>query len=261
MTLVSLRPCPGPLTILLAALSADSTPGKGGLILLAFTIAIARETIIETFEQSYRHRREELAAKARERKAAKRERLKQRRLEREKQLREQIAAGRNVEKGEFPPIRETAKPTLGGGRGGAGVAGTKEAKIERAKRELDWDAEKVEGVSAGKRWVRLQLRRIGWLKAYTPEEKDLKGKVHDDEAEDDEGGDFGTSMHLHRTHSTASSASSEEKFRSFKKQLQDEQAKEFRVKLTIVGTIFLAFWLVGAAVFHLTEGWSYGNAL
>lgn len=228
----------------------------GGLILLGFTISIMRETTIETFEASYRHRREELAARARERKAAKRERLKQRRLEREKQLREQIAQGRNVDKGDLPPVRETSKPTLGGGRGGAGGAATKQAKIERAKRELDWDAEKVEGVSAGKRWVRLQLRRIGWMKAYTPNEADLMGKVMEDEGGDQEGG-----TSLRRTSSTISSASSEEKFISFKKQLQNEQSKEFRLKLSVVGSIFLAFWLIGAAVFHACEGWGYGNAL
>ena len=252
--LAATSPLPGALTCPILA---------GGLILLGFTISIGRESVIEQFEASYRHRREALAAKARERKAAKRERLKQRRLEREKQLRNQIAAGKNVRKGEIPPVREMAKPTLGGGRGGAGDAGTKQAKIERAKRELDWDAEKVEGVSAGKRWIRLQLRRFGWMKAYTPDEKDLKGKVKEDEEADHGGGggEFGTAMHLHRTHSTISSASSEEKFLSFKKQLQQEQSKEFRVKLTVVGSIFLAFWLIGAAVFHVLEGFGFGNSL
>lgn len=42
-----------------------------GLVLLGFTIAIGRETIIETFEQSYRARRDALAQKARERKEEK----------------------------------------------------------------------------------------------------------------------------------------------------------------------------------------------
>lgn len=194
-------------------------------------------------------RREELAAKARQRKAAKRERLKKQRARREEELRNEIAAGRPKGEGPPPLLKEGA---LGGGRGGAGAANTKFAKIERAKRELDFDVEAAAGVSAGKRWIRLQLRRLGVMRTYTPEERDVKAKVAEDE------GGFGTG--LSRTSSTISSASSEAKFRSFKKQLADEQSKEFRVKITVVGSIFVFFWIIGAIVFHFTEGWSFFNA-
>lgn len=224
-----------------------------GLIFLGFTIAIARETVIETFEASYRHRREELANKARERKEAKRERLKARRIERERHLKEQIEAG-NLPPGtkELPASHKV--PVRSGGRGGAGAGGGERARVERAKRELDWDAEKEQGVSAGKRWIRLMLRKYGLLKAYTPDERELKGRLSEDDEEDG----FAP---LSRTGSTLSTGSSEQKFLSFKKQLQDEQAKEFRTKLTIVGTLFLVFWFTGAAVFHATEGWAMGSSL
>ena len=50
-----------------------------GIVLVALTIAIGRETVIEGFERSYRRRREALAARVRKRKVERQERFRQRR--------------------------------------------------------------------------------------------------------------------------------------------------------------------------------------
>ncbi|THH10632.1 hypothetical protein EW145_g1213 [Phellinidium pouzarii] len=48
---------------------------------------------------------------------------------------------------------------------------------------------------------------------------------------------------------------------SIKNEATKRFQKEFVVKLTIVWSLFLTFWLIGSAIFMATEGWSYGGAM
>ncbi|GAA5907431.1 hypothetical protein JCM6882_003860 [Rhodosporidiobolus microsporus] len=105
-----------------------------GLVLIALTIALARECLIESFEESYRQRRDKLANKARERKEGWKKRHEEkeaRRMRREKEAREQAAKGQRQEGGDgdgegaTPLQREAQKrkvslaPTSGGSRRGS----------------------------------------------------------------------------------------------------------------------------------------------
>ena len=47
----------------------------------------------------------------------------------------------------------------------------------------------------------------------------------------------------------------------FREEMAQEEKKEFRAKLWVSCLLFAAFWLVGAAIFMATEGWSYGIAI
>jgi potassium channel subfamily K len=156
-----------------------------GLAILAFTIAIARETVIETFEANYRMRREILAKKARERKEEKRKRDKERR---ERRVRE--ASGGPVDRGGYslPPI------TIGGQPMGSRL----------------------------KRWASWLWRWVGRAKEETAGINPL-----------------GMTRTL-----TATSLVQEETYKTFKKQMQKEQDKEFRMKIGVAIILFAMFWFV-----------------
>ncbi|KAI5476225.1 hypothetical protein MNV49_007987 [Pseudohyphozyma bogoriensis] len=201
-----------------------------GLILLAFTIAIARETVIETFEASYRNRREKLAARAKAKKLERKKRIKERKERLEREMRE------NPEKfkKEQAAAHHLHMPAVG--RGGAGAR----------SRELGFVEERDDGVSAGKAWVNRILRRWGLMKPYKPHEI-----IHDEDP---------AALGMTRT-LTAQSIVAEESYKNFKKEMQKEQAREFQLKIGVALVLFWSFWLVGSAIFHFTEGWTYFEAL
>ncbi|ORY73112.1 hypothetical protein BCR35DRAFT_307383 [Leucosporidium creatinivorum] len=237
-----------------------------GLVLLAFTIAIARETIIETFEASYRARRDVLAKRAKERKEEKRRKLKERRERREKALRERLERGEAVVEKE-EPAPSTFLPARGRGGVSASVSACATTAAARAvgaaQRELDYNEEKAAGVSTWRALLRRVLRRYGWLESWTPrartgEEDAEQGATA---AEMEGGAPLGRSLTASSTATGMSSVVSEEKFKTFRRQLQHEQQQEFRLKLGIALSLFFVFWLVGAAVFHATEHWTYFEAL
>ncbi|SGY76217.1 BQ5605_C005g03475 [Microbotryum silenes-dioicae] len=249
-----------------------------GLVLLAFTIAIARETVLETFEANYRARRDVLAKKARERKEDKRRRTRERRIRLERQLRERLEESPlNVPDGGvgLSPVMLTAV-AMGGGRGGRTLPrfGTKEptaptiqavpSKEDRAtQRALDFALERESGLSlwkASSRWVK---RRLGIMEAYTPhcEDPNYRG---DTDAQTVVGSSEPKLGHeLTRTLTSESTVNyvHDERLKSLKEQLQHEEKVELRIKLTLALSLFLVFWLVGAAVFHLTEDWTYFNSM
>ena len=47
----------------------------------------------------------------------------------------------------------------------------------------------------------------------------------------------------------------------FREEMTEEEKKEFRAKLWVSWGLFTTFWLVGSAIFMVTEGWSYGTAM
>ncbi|QRW10440.1 ion channel protein [Ceratobasidium sp. AG-Ba] len=50
-------------------------------------------------------------------------------------------------------------------------------------------------------------------------------------------------------------------YSELKTRLESEEKKEFAVKLGVAWSLFVAFWLVGAGVFVATEGWTFGVSL
>lgn len=127
-----------------------------GLVLIAFTIALARETVIETFEASYRRRREVLAERAKLRKAEKRRHALERKERRERELKELLENPDPPSNFHRTMTGISLGPSAGGGRGGVGGA----------ERRLDFDLEVTQGVSAGKAWVNRILRKWGLMKRY-----------------------------------------------------------------------------------------------
>jgi potassium channel subfamily K, other eukaryote len=50
-------------------------------------------------------------------------------------------------------------------------------------------------------------------------------------------------------------------YTKFREEMAQEEKKEFRAKLWISWGLFMAFWLIGSAIFMATEKWSYGTAV
>ncbi|KAH7332823.1 hypothetical protein B0J17DRAFT_677730 [Rhizoctonia solani] len=46
-----------------------------------------------------------------------------------------------------------------------------------------------------------------------------------------------------------------------KQRLESEEKKEFAVKLGVAWSLFVAFWLIGSGVFVATEGWAFGESM
>lgn len=232
------------------------------LAALAFTIAVARDTILESFEASYKKRRSALAEKAKERREEKRRRLQAQRERRERELREQLERG-TVPAGEGGQPQSSFKPTRG--RGGAAAAVPKTPTMTRgaAQRELDYIAEVEQGMSRPRAMWRQLLRKMGLLRSWTPSRSETR---EEGDAEGEEGGggvDGGAPLSRKTSASSSmSSAAIEERYASFRKELKHQQQKEFRLKISISSILFLFFWLGGSAVFQATEKeWSYFDAL
>lgn len=196
-----------------------------GLILLAFTIALGRETIIERFETSYRRRREALAARTRERKAETKRHLQERRRRRERE--------------------EEREKALEKGREDVDVSMSRTETLDQRKqsRRLDFDEEREHGLSRPRARINLLLRRLGWMSGYRP-------------SVDASSNGFAMNRTL-----TEQSISRDEHFKTFKKSLEKEQRREFQLKLGVSLSLFLVFWVMGAVVFRASEGWTFFEGL
>ncbi|CAE6511960.1 unnamed protein product [Rhizoctonia solani] len=50
-------------------------------------------------------------------------------------------------------------------------------------------------------------------------------------------------------------------YMELKERLESEEKKEFAVKLGVAWSLFVAFWLIGSGVFVATEGWAFGESM
>lgn len=102
-------------------------------------------------------------------------------------------------------------------RGQSLSPGTQEAAraVGTAQRELDYEMERADGMSYFSARLRRVLRWMGLMKSYVP-------SLHDGESQHEE---EERNVGLQRSNTTSSSASQEEKFQSFRKQLQHEQVR------------------------------------
>ncbi|GAA5868527.1 hypothetical protein JCM3774_005417 [Rhodotorula dairenensis] len=206
-----------------------------GIVAFALTVAVTRETIIETFEVTYRARRARLAQKARERKEHH-----LRRLRKEFELRQ----------------AHTNSQTDSGGP--AGLAGEPDAgRLER--HILSRYAATIEARPTG---IRSRLNR--YLGRFFGRVRGRRASATTLPSSSSASAPGGGGAALERRMSTMSLTSSnavDVSFRTLKQQLAREEQQEFRTKLGISLFFFFIFWLGGAGVFVACEGWTYGNAV
>lgn len=235
-----------------------------GLVLLALTIAVARETIIETFEANYRSRRDKLAERARVRKEEARRRAVEGR-ERRRRVLEEAAARQGWAAGEGE-AQEGGCGAAGGGRGGRAavmgrINGSKEERValDMPTRTLTFSAPTLpedDHLPADSLLHRLR-RTVSRPFHHAAKEVDFRRSLKDFRS----GGSLARRSSISSLSSSLTTSSLDESFRSLKDQLVREQREEFRIKLGISFGLFLIFWLGGSAIFMVTERWTYGVAL
>ncbi|KPV72618.1 uncharacterized protein RHOBADRAFT_55715 [Rhodotorula graminis WP1] len=232
-----------------------------GIINLAVVVAVARETIIESFERSYRSRRDRLAQKARERKAAilKKQELARHRARRaaEDELLRQGPAGPAPSSLNFVP--PSGRSALVAGLGATmPVIGAMAGK-ETARSQLPTlDAlERVESAASRSRLAQALVRPVHVAGRYVAKYIPRRRKVeHDCEAATEPGP--GNLQRTSTAGSTITTTSIDRSFVSLRNSLRREQRQEFRVKLAVALSVFLTFWLAGAGIYSVTEdGWSF----
>jgi len=237
-----------------------------GIINLAVVVAIARETIIEGFEASYRSRRDQLAQKARERKelirkkqSAARER-RRRAAEELGQHGEGLHSGVNDDGGPRqaesapvfvpPPSRSALVAGLGTSMPVAGAMAGTEARhhqlptlnaLERVKSGNAYKPRIVQLIRASARWISRPI--VACVSARRHPSPDCEAAQPPDQAQPLEPGP-GALQRTATFSSTTTTTSVDQSFVSLRQQLRREQQQEFRIKLTIAVTQFLIFWLV-----------------
>ncbi|GEM10803.1 potassium channel subfamily K, other eukaryote [Rhodotorula toruloides] len=236
-----------------------------GLVLLALTIAVARETIIETFEANYRSRRDKLAERARARKEEARRRMVEGRERRRRAVEEGLRLGRA--EGEAAGEEEGAAPPGGGRRGIGALAGKNGSKgqqvaLDMRTRTLTFSAPTLPDDDDGNRLPQdsfLHRLRQTISRPFHHAAKEVSFRRSLEKFRS--GTSLDRQSSISSRSSTLTSSSLDESFRSLKYRLVREQREEFRIKLGISFGLFLIFWLGGSAIFMVTERWTYGVAL
>ncbi|GAA5836717.1 hypothetical protein JCM9279_007635 [Rhodotorula babjevae] len=232
-----------------------------GIINLAVVVAVARETIIESFERSYRSRRDRLAQKARERKSAilRKQELARHRARRaaEDELLREGGAGPAPSSLKFVP--PSGRSALVAGLGATmPVIGAMAGK-ETARSQLPTlDAlERVESHASQSRFALALVRPVHVVGRHVVDYVFRRRKNEQDcEAAVEPGP--GALQRTSTAGSTITTTSIDRSFVSLRKSLLREQRQEYRVKLAVALSVFLTFWLAGAAVYSVTEdGWSF----
>ncbi|GAA5984694.1 hypothetical protein JCM10908_003463 [Rhodotorula pacifica] len=214
-----------------------------GIVAFALTVAVARETIIETFEVTYRARRARLAQKARERKEHH-----LRRLRKELELKQaQAQAQAQAQTSSFDANGARTRPDTDDN---AAASRFRAHVLSHQSTVLEQQVTKMRG---WKRW--LVSFFSGRRKAESFSTAPLDQTT---QSETDGGAAFERRV---STLSLTSTNTLEVSFRSLKQELAKEEQQEFRTKLGISLFFFFIFWLGGAGVFVACEKWTYGNAV
>ena len=191
-----------------------------GILMVGFTIRIARDTILESFENSYRLRRQLMSERSKERRRLKKE-LHEQRLRRQKE-REELGITEDA-------VPEA--PKIGGGRGGAAGQATKLSQSTRP------------GVSAGKAWLARTFGKHAHRYVVQPGDNLLvKVGILQPRHLRSEG-----SLGLRRT-VTEQSLTVDSAYSRFKRELKQEEQRELFTKMGISVALFVVFWMVRSQI-------------
>lgn len=177
-------------------------------------------------------RREKLAIRARQQKEAKRLRLKERRERRARELAGGVVEASGTPGRAVTPSTSAAGTLLSGTAAHLAqfqnyITGNGNGKEQRMTREdcrLECGEEKEEEEGAVRGFGNRVLRRVGWMKPYSPP-KERNG------------------VGLSRV-STENSLVQDQNYKHFRDEIQREQDKEFRMKIGVSLSLFFSFWLV-----------------
>lgn len=230
----------------------------GGIILLAVVVGIARQTIIEEFQDAYKRRRALFKQKAKERREEKRKNkhmvIKVKRGGRGGSA--ATAAPGSLAMMQFPTMSSmtTAVPynaTL--------AEPTPPARLANGGRW--W----------GGSWTSGFARR-GADVPKAPQSANQSDTSSSSCEKENGSPDLKEGLTLHRSDTMATSASQlkeyeamllhhrkdiEDSFKKFRADLAKQERNEFWIKLSVAAALFACFWLLGGAIFSTLENWTY----
>lgn len=236
-----------------------------GITLFAVTIYIASGTLLEHFESNYRKRRNEfherLKARRRSMKENRRERRRLRNMERKKGVKPSHSHLFGLIRHEGPSRAATAlEGKSWGGQEGETANTSKNQKESGLRQKL-----------ASRAFMRFPAHREKLSEAPDPataSECMLSGSAGS-EAQflpNESGAEGGVDARISNDLMEMEAALARQRqelewnWSSFRNELAKREHAEFWIKLSTSLVLFLAFWLLGAMVFHFTEDWSYFTA-
>ncbi|KAG8794392.1 hypothetical protein FRC12_024719 [Ceratobasidium sp. 428] len=245
-----------------------------GIINLGLTVSTTRETIIESFENSYRKRR------------AERDRMKHARAQvraAEQMLRRMDVPvyvplqGRSLDSG-ATLIQEKSPRIIGIGGIGArtmtmsSVTGSGFVHMGGGRRHARKTHKEGMVLNVWALSAEQKNALFGDNAANMPGpsiEAETEGPAPGDRITEEPAGEVDqanvdpTTL-IERFHEELGGPAHEEEnpdYLELKTRLESEEKKEFAVKLGVAWSLFVSFWLVGGGVFVATEGWSFGVSL
>ncbi|KAG8800137.1 hypothetical protein FRC19_000212 [Serendipita sp. 401] len=227
-----------------------------GILNTGIAIAIARETIIEAFQQSYRNRKHALAMRRKLHREvhAKHHAAKHSAWLASHKLNENLPDKINIPVSSAPPtpppeISETtekhaeSKPGSPSEKEAGAGAGEKPSAGEEQKGKPEMGRSSTNTSSRSKN-----------VEPSTQNKDPLDVAEDQREETEEEVQKLGQNM--------VSGFDDEEKeYIEFRQSMIKEEQKEFKAKLLVSWGLFITFWVLGGLIFHLSEGWSYGLAI
>lgn len=238
-----------------------------GIIMFAATVVIARGTILEEFENSYRRRREEF-----------RNRLKSKRTEMRKNRREWRRLRR------LSKLQRRVTGRVGEGTGGDAVASKDVAPTDGANGHVhagSWHT--LRSFLPGRRHRHDSTRSTeAGLRPFSPSaDQPYLEQRNGDAAKAIPNGSPLTAEKAGAEQDTSQAISTgppsselsdvecmlasqrsqlEDGWTEFRADLSHREKTEFWSKIFVSAFLFVAFWLIGSVVFHYTEGWTFFQA-
>lgn len=234
-----------------------------GITLFAVTIYIARGTLIESFENSYRKKRQAFHDRVKQRRKEMKELRVQKRQWR-KMMKNSgssgaIQSGRGVQRIKTPWRQHpastanghTVQPTDGSSKASRLATwlsmGLTNGFSSSSSKTEEVTSEKLNGTALESFQFHAENGTpLDPTESRDEEEVDSNGRIDDVET-------------MEAT-LAAQRREMEKKWSEFRQDLIKREQAEFWSKLTVSLVLFLSFWLLGAMVFHFTEGWTYFEA-
>ncbi|PVG03251.1 hypothetical protein CPB86DRAFT_749431 [Serendipita vermifera] len=238
-----------------------------GILNTGLAIAIARETIVESFQQSYRNRIHALALRRKVHREAHAQHhaIKHGLWVAAHNVNDHLPEGVNLPISNRPPQPPPSEPSP-----------SEKSEINLEKK-LAEKAEKIDPKLAEKRdsessqnpgqqtdqrpSAKPRLSRtttgdsVSINNAVSPTSRDA-GQVVDDHREK-----VGREMKKIDNNLVSGFDEEEKEYIQFRQDMIDEESKEFQAKLWVSWGLFVVFWVLGGLIFKLSEKWSYGNAI
>ncbi|KIM33982.1 hypothetical protein M408DRAFT_88820 [Serendipita vermifera MAFF 305830] len=285
---------------------SPSTPGSQvfsvfyntfGILNTGLAIAIARETIIEAFEQSYRNRKHAIMARRKMHREmhAKQHAVKHGLWLTAHKVNDHLPVGTDIPVSPHPPTPPAPQPSLKGDskeklsrpkpdptqtgsptpsavEKGAGAEELVDDPYyaEKLEEEVDKEGETAPDAVADKepkeRPHPVKHTTGASTKSKQSTETSGKEKGGNDsrgigEVVTDQREEAQEQVRKIDDHMVAGFEDEESEYIKFRQNMVKEAKKEFRAKLSVSWSLFFIFWFVGGAIFMASEGWTYGTAI